>query len=58
MRAPPPTSRAGVSAWASDEMFLTTALVYPLELALLCLGAGLLVDRLSGAFLPLALLPT
>ena len=39
-------------------MFLTTTLLYPLELAALCLGAGLLVDRVSGSFLPLALLPT
>ena len=38
-------------------MFLTTTLLYPLELALLCVGIGLLVDRLSGCFLPLALLP-
>ena len=38
-------------------MFLSTTLAYPLELALLCLGAGLLVDRLSGSFLPLSLLP-
>ena len=33
-------------------------LVYPLALALLCLGAGLLIDRCSGRFLPAALLPT
>jgi len=32
-------------------------LVYPLALALLCVGAGLLVDRCSGRFLPAALLP-
>ncbi len=38
-------------------MFLSTTLLYPLELALLCVGTGLLVDRLSGRFLPLALLP-
>ncbi len=33
-------------------------LVYPLALALQCLGAGLLIDRCSGRFLPAALLPT
>src|SRR2546426_105946 len=38
-------------------MFLLTVLVYPALLALLCLGAGLLVDRVSGSFLPAALLP-
>jgi len=38
-------------------MFLSTTLLYPLELALLCVGIGLLVDGLSGRFLPLALLP-
>ena len=31
---------------------------YPLVLALLCVGAGLLVDRCSGGFLPAALLPS
>ena len=30
---------------------------YPLALALLCAGAGLLIDRASGGFLPAALLP-
>jgi hypothetical protein len=38
-------------------MFVLTAFVYPGVLALLCVGAGLLVDRLSGGFLPGALLP-
>ena len=33
-------------------------LVYPLALALLCAGAGLLVDRCSGRWLPAALLPS
>jgi hypothetical protein len=37
-------------------MFLATALLYPCVLAALCAGAGLLVDRLSGRFLPPALL--
>jgi hypothetical protein len=37
-------------------MFLATALLYPCVLAVLCAGAGLLVDRISGGFLPLALL--
>lgn len=37
-------------------MFLATALLYPCVLAALCAGAGLLVDRLSGGFLPAALL--
>jgi hypothetical protein len=32
-------------------------LLYPCVLALLCVGAGLLVDRVSGGFLPWALLP-
>jgi hypothetical protein len=38
-------------------LFVLTVFVYPLVLALLCLGAGLLVDRCSGGFLPAALLP-
>ncbi len=38
-------------------MFLATALLYPCVLAALCLGAGLLVDRASGRFLPAPLLP-
>ncbi|MCA1682975.1 MAG: hypothetical protein LC685_03130 [Actinobacteria bacterium] len=38
-------------------MFALTTLVYPALLAALCLGAGLLVDRASGEFLPGALLP-
>jgi hypothetical protein len=33
-------------------MFMLTALVYPCVLALLCAGAGLLVDRLTGEWLP------
>ncbi len=33
-------------------MFVVTALVYPCVLALLCIGAGLLVDRASGSWLP------
>jgi hypothetical protein len=37
-------------------MFLATALLYPCALAALCLSAGLLVDRLSGRFLPAHLL--
>ncbi len=40
------------------RLFALTVLVYPLALALLCTGAGLLVDRCSGAFLPAALLPS
>jgi hypothetical protein len=39
-------------------MFILTTLVYPVVLALLCVGAGLLVDRCSGGFLPGLLLPT
>jgi hypothetical protein len=39
-------------------MFLLTVFLYPLVLGLLCLGTGLLVDRLSGGFLPVVLLPT
>jgi hypothetical protein len=37
-------------------MFVATTLVYPCVLALLCVGAGLLVDRVSGGWLPGALL--
>jgi hypothetical protein len=40
-------------------MFVVTALVYPCVLAVLCAGAGLLVDRLSGrGLLPASLLLT
>lgn len=39
-------------------MFALTLFAYPLALALLCLGAGLFVDRCSGRFLPAALLPS
>jgi hypothetical protein len=38
-------------------MFVLTTLVYPLVLALLCVGAALLVDRLSGGRLAAMLLP-
>jgi len=38
-------------------VFVATALLYPCVLAALCLGAGLLVDRASGRFLPAPLLP-
>jgi hypothetical protein len=38
-------------------MFLLTVFVYPTALALLCAGSGLLVDRLSRAALPGALIP-
>ena len=38
-------------------MFVLSALAYPAVLALLCIGAGLAVDRLSGGFLPGVLLP-
>jgi hypothetical protein len=38
-------------------MFVLATLLFPCLLALLCLGAGLLVDRLSGGFLPGVLLP-
>jgi hypothetical protein len=37
-------------------MFVLTTLAYPVVLCVLCLGAGLLVDRCSGAFLPAPLL--
>jgi hypothetical protein len=33
-------------------MFALTALAYPCVLALLCAGAGLLIDRMSGSWLP------
>ncbi|HEY1451397.1 MAG TPA: hypothetical protein VGF47_10640, partial [Solirubrobacteraceae bacterium] len=39
-------------------MFALTVFAYPLVLALLCLGAGLAVDRCSGRWLPVALLPS
>ncbi|MFI4990166.1 MAG: hypothetical protein ACHQHO_04540 [Solirubrobacterales bacterium] len=39
-------------------MFALTVFAYPLVLALLCLGAGLAVDRCGGGFLPVALLPS
>ena len=38
-------------------MFVLTTLVYPVVLAFLCVGVGLLVDRLSGGLLPALLLP-
>lgn len=38
-------------------MFFLSALVYPVVLALLCVGAGLAIDRASGGFLPGVLLP-
>jgi hypothetical protein len=38
-------------------MFVLATLLYPCVLALLCAGAGLLVDRAGGSFLPGALLP-
>jgi hypothetical protein len=40
------------------RLFALTLLAYPLALVLLCLGAGLLVDRCSGGFLPAAVLPS
>jgi len=39
-------------------MFALATLLYPVVLAALCVGAGLLVDRCSGGFLPALLLPT
>jgi len=39
-------------------MFVATVLLYPCVLAALCAGAGLLVDRCSGGWLPAALLLT
>jgi hypothetical protein len=38
-------------------MFALATLLYPCVLALLCAGAGLLTDRISGGFLPGVLLP-
>jgi hypothetical protein len=38
-------------------MFVLTTLVYPVVLALLCLGGALLVDRASGGLLPAMLFP-
>jgi hypothetical protein len=38
-------------------MFVLATLLYPCVLALLCAGTGLLVDRVSGGFLPGVLLP-
>ncbi len=37
--------------------FLLATLAYPVLLAALCLGAGLLIDRVSGGFLPGLMLP-
>ena len=37
-------------------MFVATTLLYPLALAALCIGAGLLADRLSGVGLHAALI--
>ncbi len=39
-------------------MFVLATLVYPCVLAILCVGAGLLVDRVSGGWLPGMLLAT
>ncbi len=39
------------------RLYVLTVFAYPLVLVLLCVGAGLLVDRLSGRFLPAAVLP-
>jgi hypothetical protein len=39
-------------------LFALTVLAYPLALALMCVGAGLLIDRCSGRWLPAALLPS
>jgi hypothetical protein len=39
-------------------MFVLTTLVYPVVLALLCLGAGLLVDRASGGVVAAMLIPS
>jgi len=38
-------------------MFVVATVAYPWLLELLCVGAGLLVDRLSGRFVPAVLLP-
>jgi hypothetical protein len=38
-------------------MFILTTLAYPCLLELMCVGAGLLVDRLCGRFIPAVLLP-
>jgi hypothetical protein len=38
-------------------MFILTTLAYPCLLELLCVGTGLLVDRLCGRFIPAVLLP-
>ncbi len=40
-----------------NSTFILAVFVYPVVLAGLCVGAGLLVDRLSGRFLPGLLLP-
>src|SRR6478736_3627117 len=48
---------AGLPLGMMARLFALTVLVYPLALALLCAGAGLLVDRCSGSFLPAALVP-
>lgn len=38
-------------------MYLLTVVLYPITLALLCTGAGLLLDRMSASVLPGALIP-
>jgi hypothetical protein len=38
-------------------MFAATTLAYPILLAVLCVGTGLLIDRCSGRLLPAALIP-
>jgi hypothetical protein len=38
-------------------MFILTTVVYPCLLEILCVGAGLLVDRLCGRYIPAVLLP-
>ncbi len=48
---------ATTEALPGNRMFVLTVLVYPLLLALLCAGAGLLVDRVAGGATPGALLP-
>src|SRR5262245_1885598 len=50
-------ARREASSRMMARLFALTVFAYPLVLALLCLGAGLAVDRCSGRFLPLALLP-
>jgi hypothetical protein len=60
----PATGRVGAAGRRAQRrssiapVFVATVLLYPCALAALCIGAGLLVDRCSGGWLPAPLLLT